>query len=227
MILFKKNGKPYSSANIKNKIDGFGNSYNNAVKDIIGLSRTLDQEGTVFIKCAARLLSNFKMTRRGPFEGLRISKEGHVKGGKILKKCWGEIGREIFEIKSQVIRADPKQQGRFLLNLSEKDREKIIKRIWASTKKLLPHTMGETTYGLVGASKILFSVLPEIVLPVDNTQWLQVFRTVDLGDVIRKMTNEIELWEKNTGGRFDLIDQKQRLTTLPSVYNVMAMNARS
>jgi predicted glycoside hydrolase/deacetylase ChbG (UPF0249 family) len=86
--------------------------------------------------------------------------------------------------------------------------------------------MGETTYGMVGASKILFSVLPEIVLPVDNTQWIQVFRTVDLGDVIREMTKEIELWEKDTGEKLDLIDQQQRLTTLPSVYNVMAMKAR-
>jgi len=227
MILFKNNGKPYSSANIRNKIDEFGNSYNNAVEEIIGLSKTLDQEGAVFIRCAARILTNFKMTRRGPFEGVKISKEGHVTGGRILKKCWDEIGKEIFEIKSQIITAEPEQQGRFLLNLSEKDREKVIQRIWASTKKLLSHTMGETTYGLVGASKILFSVLPEIVLPVDNKQWIQVFRTVDLGDVIKKMTNEIELWEKNTGERLDLIDKQQRLTTLPSVYNVMAMEARS
>lgn len=227
MILFKKNGKPYSTANIKNKIYGFGNSYNKAVKDIIGLSKTLDQEGTVFIRCAARILTNFKMTRRGPFKGVKISKTGHVTGGKVLQRCWNEIGSDIFEIKAKIIKAtEPKQQGRFLLNISDKDREKTIQRIWVITKNILPHTMGETTYGLVGASKILFSVLPEIVLPVDNTQWIQVFRTVDLGDVIKKMTNEIEHWEKNTGERLDLIDPQQRLTTLPSVYNVMAMNAR-
>ena len=227
MILFEKNGKPYSLSIIRNKIDGFGNSYNNSVKEIIGLSKTLDPEGTIFIRCAARILTNFKMTRRGPFEGVKISKEGHVIGGRILKTCWDEIGREIFDIKTQIVTTvEPAQQGRFLLYLSKKDREIIIQRIWASTKKLLPYTMGETTYGLVGASKILFSVLPEIVLPVDNTQWIRFFRTVDLGDVIRKMTCEIELWEESTGKRLDLIDQQQGLTTLPSVYNVMAMNAR-
>ena len=198
MILFKNNGKPYSSMMIRNKIDGFGNSYNNAVKDIIDLSKNLDQDGIVFIRCAARILTNFKMTRRGPFEGVKISNNGHVTGGKILKKCWEEIGKEIFEIKSKIIKTSP-TPGRFLLNLNDKDREKIIQRIWTNTKKLLPYTMGETTYGLVGASKILFSVLPEIVLPVDNTQWIQVFRTVDLGDVIREMTKEIEHWEKDTG----------------------------
>ena len=225
MILFKNNGKPYSSKMIRNKIDGFGNSYNNAVKDIINLSNNLDQDGILFIRCAARILTNFKMTRRGPFEGVKISKNGHVTGGKILKKCWEEIGKEIFEIKSKIIKTGP-VPGRFLLNLDDKDREKIIQKIWKNTKKILPYTMGETTYGLVGASKILFSVLPEIVLPVDNRQWLQVFQTVDLGDVIREMIKEIELWEKSTGKRLDLIDQQQRLTTLPSVYNVMAMNAR-
>ena len=40
------------------------------------------------------------------------------------------------------------------------------------------------------------------------------------------MTKEIALWEKDTGEKLDLIDQQQRLTTLPSVYNVMAMKAR-
>jgi hypothetical protein len=40
------------------------------------------------------------------------------------------------------------------------------------------------------------------------------------------MTKEIELWEKDTGEKLDLIDKQQNLTTLPSVYNVMAMKAR-
>lgn len=225
MILFKNNGKPYSSTMIRNKIDGFGNSYNKAVKDIIDLSKNLDQDGIVFVRCAARILINFKMTRRGPFEGIKISNNGHVTGGTVLVKCWEEIGKEILEIKCKIINSGS-APGRFLLTLNDKDREEITQRIWTSTKKLLPYTMGENTYGLVGASKILFSVLPEIVLPVDNTQWIQIFRTVDLGDVIREMTKEIELWEKDTGENLDLIDQQQRLTTLPSVYNVMAMKAR-
>jgi hypothetical protein len=65
-------------------------------------------------------------------------------------------------------------------------------------KQLLPFTIGETSYGLVGASKILFAVLPEIVLPVDNNQWLKVFKTVDIGDVINRMVYEIEQWENIT-----------------------------
>jgi len=93
-------------------------------------------------------------------------------------------------------------------------------------KKLLPFTMGKTTYGLVGASKILFAVLPEIILPIDNSQWLRVFKTVDIGDVIRRMVFDIQRWESITGEKLNEMDYSRRLTTLPSVYNVMAMAAR-
>ena len=93
-------------------------------------------------------------------------------------------------------------------------------------KNLLPFTMGKTTFGLVGASKILFSVLPELVLPIDNSQWLHVFKTVDIGDVIRCMVFDIQRWESATGNKLNEMDYSRRLTTLPSVYNVMAMAAR-
>ena len=86
--------------------------------------------------------------------------------------------------------------------------------------------MGKTSFGLVGASKILFAVLPEIILPIDNSQWLRVFKTVDLGDVIKRMTSEIQSWENTTGKKLNEIDYSKKLTTLPSVYNVMAMAAR-
>jgi hypothetical protein len=86
--------------------------------------------------------------------------------------------------------------------------------------------MGETSYGLVGASKILFSVLPEIALPIDNAQWLHVFKTVDIGDILRCMVVDIQKWEGITGKHLNDLDHSKRLTTLPSVYNVMAMYAR-
>jgi hypothetical protein len=86
--------------------------------------------------------------------------------------------------------------------------------------------MGRTSWGLVGASKILFSVLPEIVLPVDNSMWLNVFKTVDLGDVIKGMALDIQEWEKAQGVRLNELYPEQRLITLPSAYNAMAMAAR-
>ena len=86
--------------------------------------------------------------------------------------------------------------------------------------------MGDYSYGLVGASKVLFSVLPEIVLPIDNAEWLRVFKTVDIGDVLHRMVLDIQKWEGITGRQLNDLDSSKRLTTLPSVYNVMAMLAR-
>ena len=112
------------------------------------------------------------------------------------------------------------------MELSEREREGLIAEIWLITKKLLPFTMGKTSYGLVGASKVLFSVLPEIVLPIDNAEWLHVFKTVDIGDVLHRMVFDIQKWEGITGRQLNDLDDSKRLTTLPCVYNVMAMYAR-
>ena len=85
--------------------------------------------------------------------------------------------------------------------------------------------MGKNSFGLVGASKILFSVLHEIVLPVDNAEWLTVFKTVDIADIINLMADEILAWELKTGQQLQQCDYNE-ITTLPSIYNVMAMKAR-
>jgi len=68
-------------------------------------------------------------------------------------------------------------------------------------------------------------VLPEVALPVDNTQWRSVFKTIDYGDIIRLMAEEITEWERRTGKRLDSCDPHP-LTTLPAIYNVMAMKAK-
>jgi hypothetical protein len=83
--------------------------------------------------------------------------------------------------------------------------------------------MSDTSWGLVGASMLLFSVLPEVALPVDNNQWKKLFQTVDYFDVICLMGNEIIEWEKLSGKRNDDCDPT---STLPAIYNVMAMEAR-
>lgn len=80
----------------------------------------------------------------------------------------------------------------------------------------------------MGASKILFSIFPEVALPIDNAEWRTVFKTVDFGDVIHLMTEEIKQWEKGTPVPLDSIGENDEdgPTTLPAVYNVMAMRAR-
>jgi len=208
---------------ITEKIIEFGDGYNNATKDIIRDSRVLDKNGKTFIKCASRILSSFGMTRSGPFKGAGIA--GKTNKKKILSECWDVIGDRLLEVNKSVLESGL-SRDRYLLELSEAECAQLIAEVWLMTKQLLPFTMGKTSHGLVGASKILFSVLPEIVLPIDNAQWTYVFQTVDLGDVINRMVSDIQRWEQITDKQLNELDHSKRLTTLPSVYNVMAMDAR-
>ena len=215
-VLFDENNNPISSIEIKREIRTFGESYKNTMRDIIRYSIVLDSNGGVFVKCASHLLKNFKMTRRGVF---------HEDLTGTLIKCWCIIGGNLIEINKAIHESDI-PRDRFLLEVDDLKREGLIAKIWGMTKSLLPFTMSNYSYGLVGASKILFSVLPEIVLPTDNIQWKQLFKTVDLGDVIRFMTDDIRRWENVTGEKLNTLYPSRRLTTLPSVYNVVAMAAR-
>jgi len=215
-ILMDAKGHAISPSEISERINEFGDSYSNAINEMINNSKVLDNDGEVFIKCASRILSNFGMTRSGPF---------HENCSEKLRECWDAVGVRLKETNNSV-RKSGLPRDRYILELSERVREVLIAEIWLITKKLLPFTMGETSYGLVGASKILFSVLPEIVLPIDNAEWLHVFKTVDIGDVLHRMVFDIQKWEGITGRQLNDLDHSKRLTTLPSVYNVMAMFAR-
>jgi len=224
-ILFDSEGNALSPDKIYDKIINFPNRYKEAVKKTIQDSAVLDSNGEVFVNCTARILVNFKMTRTGPFKGIRITKNGNVIGEELLHKCWDRIKDGALEINNSVLQSGF-SRDRYLLALSSSQCEELVQQIWFMTKQLLPFTMGETSYGLVGASKILFAVLPEIVLPVDNNQWLKVFKTVDLGDIINRMVCDIKEWEEKAHERLNEMDRSKRLTTLPSVYNVIAMDAR-
>jgi hypothetical protein len=216
-ILLDEQGHAISPAEISERIITFGDSYKNVINETINNSKDLDNDGKVFIKCASDILSNFGMTRSGPF---------HVNCNERLRICWNAVGADLIEINNSVQKSGL-TRDRYILELSGREREGLISEIWLITKKLLPFTMGKTSYGLVGASKILFSVLPEIVLPIDNAQWLHVFETVDIGDVIHRMVVDIQKWEGITGVQLNGLDHSKRWTTRPSVYNVMAMHART
>ncbi len=224
-LLFNLEGRAITSDEIREKIAKFGIGYKKAIQEIIQNSKVLDKDGEVFVRCTARILSNFGMTRSGPFKGVKMAENGNVNGKQILLKCWNQIGDGLIEIRKSVSNSGY-SRDRYLLELSKPERERLLAEIWLITKRLLPFTMGKTSYGLVGASKILFAVLPEIVLPVDNNQWLKVFKTVDIGDVLNRMAIDIQEWENITKHRFNEMDHSRMLTTLPSVYNVMAMDAR-
>ncbi len=215
-ILFTPEGKARTPDEIRGKVVYF--KYKDATHRIIQESKELDRKGDMFIKCASFILSNFGMTRGGRFKTGEKQKE-------ILLSCWNEVGGSLIRIHNSVIESGL-SRDRFLVELSEEKLEELIAEIWLITKRILPFTMGKTSYGLVGASKILFAVLPEIVLPIDNKQWLHVFKTVDIGDIIKRMVVDFKDWESVTGEKLNEMDDSKILITLPSVYNVMAMAAR-
>ena len=216
-ILFDAKGDAISHKEISERIEAFGESYKDTTREIINYSKVLDNDGKVFMECASRLLSNFGMTRIGPFHRHNID--------KTLRTCWNAVGADLTEINNSV-RKSALPRDRYLVELSVREREGLIAEIWLITKKLLPIIMVKPSFGLVGASKILFSVFPEIVLPIDNAEWFHVFKTVDIADVLHFMVSDIQKWEGITGMQLNNLDPSKRLTTLPSVYNVMAMNAR-
>ena len=215
-ILFDTKGRAIKPNYISDRIIAFGDKYNDATEEIICNSKVLDKDGAVFVQCASRILSSFGMTRSGPF---------HEDCKGTLSDCWRVIGHDLLEINNSV-RKSGLSRDRYIVEINDTERDALIAKIWLMTKKLLPFTMSKTTYGLVGASKILFSVLPEIVLPIDNAQWLHVFQTVDIGDVLHRMVSDIQKWEEVTGRQLNELGRSKGLTTLPSVYNIMAMDAR-
>lgn len=215
-ILFDAKGDAICHREISERIKAFGESYKDTTREIINSSKVLDNNGKVFIECASQLLKNFGMTRKGLFHRNKID--------ETLHNCWNAVGDDLKINKS--VRKSGLPRDRYLVELSVQEREGLIAEIWLITKKLLPIIIVKPCFGLVGASKILFSILPEIVLPIDNDEWYFVFKTVDIGDVLHRMVFDIQKWEGITGRQLNDLDQSKRLTTLPSVYNVMAMYAR-
>jgi len=223
-VLFDNLGKPHPKAYVEKCMKKFGRSYSRTVQEIIRNTRDEINED-IFIKNAARLMSNFKMTRRGPFKGVGLfGGKGPDNDQKILNASWKAIERSVLDLKQFLIGRPNTTRSRVLVEISEVERKQLAAKIWGMFKKLLPLCMSDTSWGVVAASKLLFSVLPEVALPVDNNQWRKLFKTVDYSDIIDSMASEIIEWEKLTGHRIN--DCGPKSSTLPAIYNVMAMEAR-
>ena len=223
-ILFTIRGKPIKAEHVQNSIIDFGNSYNETVQSVTDNSEAgLDKR--IFFENVAILMPNFKMTRAGPFQGVTYS------GGKVqdpngqISSCWEAIGAELVKVRKVIDAQHRKSRSRVLVDMSESARKELIAEVWEIFKKLEVICRGKTRFGMVAASKVLFSGLPEVTLPIDNQQWLKLFKTIDYGDIIRLMASEIRAWEKTTGQKLDSCYPRYHFT-LPSIYNVMAMKAR-
>ena len=223
-ILFNKRGKAKKPKDIRKSVAAFGESYKRTVQQIIDNSSTgLSPE--VFKENVAILMPNFGMTRNGPFRGIKYS-DGRIKDPRgQIAACWNKIGKEAVQIRDLIDAKNRSLRARALVEISIKARKEVISEIWKLFKELLPLCMGEHTYGLVGASKVLFAVLPEVALPIDTSMWKTVFKTIDYGEIIENMASEIKEWESEKGKGLELCDPNS-VTTLPTVYNVMAMKAR-
>ena len=222
-VLFDKRYKPLAPKRIRESIKRFGHGYNKVVRQVIENSdRRLDER--IFYENVATLMPNFKMTRKGPFRGVRVVRGTVQDPEGIIAGCWKEVEKNATALRRFL---DSQNRGRIriIVEVPSSVKEEIAEKLWIMFKKIVPLCMGEYTYGVVGASKILFAAFPEVALPVDNSQWLNVFRTIDYGDIVRDMAAEIARWEKLTGTLLDDCSQYDNFT-LPAIYNVMAMKAR-
>ena len=101
-LLFNLEGRAITSDEIREKIAKFSFGYKEATQEIIQNSKVLDKDGEVFVRCTARILSSFGMTRSGPFKGVKMAENGNVKGKQILLMCWNQIGDDLIEIRKSV-----------------------------------------------------------------------------------------------------------------------------
>ena len=187
-VLFDSSGNPHPEAYVKSCVADFRRSYRLTIQAIIKETEDRIDEG-IFLNNAAKLMSNFKMTRRGPFKGVGFSRgNGPDNDQEILSASWKTIGESVLDLKQFRISRANTTRSRVLVEISEIERSQVAEKLWYMFKRLLPLCMSETSWGLVGASKLLFSVLPEVALPVDNNQWKKLFQTVDYSrDVISLM----------------------------------------
>jgi len=222
-VLFHRNGSPKDAPRIKQLVSEFSESYDKVVRKIIADSTTLNRD--TFRSNVATLMPSFGMARNPKyvFHGVKIQ------GGKVLDPkhaldiCWTQVDGGLQDLKKH-ISENTSDRSRAILELSPESRNYVIEKVSELFEKLKWTSVNDSDIGRVGASKILFAVLPEIALPVDNTEWDDVFRTDNYGRVLSTMIDEINEWEAKSQTPFESLDSPP--TTIPSIYNVMAMEAR-
>jgi len=223
-ILFK-NGRPAGVDKIKATVKEFNArfGYQTTVREIIRRSEK-DFDRETFFMNSAQLMTNFKMTRSGPFKGVTYKNGNFSDPNGVLETCWKEIGKDLVSLRAS-ISLRWQNRTRILADVDDAILDETTTELWKIFKKLLPTCMSTYSWGVVSASKIVFSAVPEISLPIDNFQWKALFKTVDYKDILTLMTAEIKAWETAVGRHLDVCDP-QKPTTLPAIYNVMAMKAR-
>lgn len=230
-ILFYENRDPIDHRCIGRFLLAFPKGYWKVVREAIKRTQSGLDEKTFRLN-VAKLLPSFKMTRAGAFQGIRADKNGTLKNDEfhVVKQCWESVEKELCPLEEYVRGTILTKPSRILVELSSESEEHILRTTSHVFQQLsdikVRNKRGSYSYvGKVAASKILFSVLPEIALPVDNAEWKYVFCTENFSEVLLGMLTEIKEWEKVTKKKLDELDTNN-LTTLPAIYNVLAMAAR-
>lgn len=227
ILFYEENGNPIDYRCIRRFVYAFPKSYHEVVGEIIENSRDLNRR--VFEKNIARLMPPFKMTRRGAFYGVKMDENNNPKDPYgVIGSCWNKVEKDLLKLKKDISKSSDRLRNRVLAELSEplrNDTVREVSKLFEKLRKVAVKTNArkKSEVGLVGASKILFAVLPEIALPVDNSEWDNVFKTENYGNVLTTMAKEIIDWEDETRKKLKDIDQN---LTWPAVYNVMAMAVR-
>lgn len=219
-ILFYKDQNPIGHCCIRRFIVAFSENYQEVVQEIVENSKKkLDEH--VFGENVAVLMPPFKMTRRGAFHEIKRNKDGSINDpNHVIQRCWEQIGDELRELKGYINENISKSRSRVFADLSQKPRRHVIEKTSYLFEQLLEVDVKPYRMTPVGSSKVLFAVLPEVALPVDNVEWKDVFKTEKYQKVLLRMVNEIQKWEKESENCLDRVDPSG---TLPSIYNVMAM----
>jgi len=228
-VLFYEEGyrEPIDHRSVTRLLRAFPRSYSEVVEIIVENSESLTENAFRFN--VASLMPSFGMTRKGAFEGIGVDKEGRVHDRtSVIDLCWKEIGDGLQNIRRYIDEnAVVHKRSRRLAELSTVQRDYVIRKTCNLFAGLcgIGVRRGQIRSARVGASKILFATLPEVALPVDNMEWDHVFKTDDYGEILTTMTDEIDEWERITNKHLDDLDPHQP-TTLPSIYNVLAMSIR-
>jgi len=174
-VLFEPSGNPYSSIYISYCVAARERHYCQAIQEITTTTGNLIDFG-VFSKNAVRLLVSSKMTRRGPFQGIRLV-QGEIHDPEaMLDRVWDIIGKPSVEVKSLLLDAGIQNRSRIMIEMPEPIMDTIVESLWKMFKRLLPLCLGVNTLGLTAASKILFSIFPEIPRRVQNPIGKTCFR---------------------------------------------------
>lgn len=226
-ILFYEDGSPMDCRCVERFIKAFSKGYQEVVERIIIRSEKLDTMKE-FGYNLADLMPSFKMTRAGAFHGLKITNESEFDDPNgVAKLCWNHIEKGLQELKLYIKRNATCERVRVMADLPPEAIDYVIESTAGLFEKLKRLRVGKSLIGPVGASKVLFAALPEVALPVDTLEWDDLFN-IDRYDVILStMVREITAWEKAVyPNRLNALSPS-KATTLPAIYNILAMAARN